>query len=238
MSTVSIKVNPLQEIAVDSLVFDPDNPNKMTQQEMQGLKESMQRFGYLTPIIIDQNNKIADGEHRALIYKQMGFSTIPGYQVILNNDLDRRLLRQIMNKLKGRHDPLMDIAELELLIQNDADSLKTLLNIDNEYIHDLKEITQQESTIIKGLPSTTAFAGQAGIDRNDGSDRPGDSDMTEHHAERYLHGNVKQIMLYFSNEEYEQIMPHVQSAKLDLNITDNTSLFLELLRIYENNRDR
>ena len=44
---------------------------------MKALRLSMERFGYLTPIVVDQNNLIADGEHRALIYKEFGLKKFP-----------------------------------------------------------------------------------------------------------------------------------------------------------------
>jgi DNA modification methylase len=110
------------------LHFDETNPNQLTQQQMHGLRRSMERFGYLTPIIIDKDYNVADGEHRALIYKEFGLKQIPAYVIDLKDDTERRLLRQTMNKLRGQHEPAMDADEIATLYEgNKIADLATLI---------------------------------------------------------------------------------------------------------------
>lgn len=84
----------------------------MTDKQMHGLRASMQKFGYLTPVVVDMHNKIADGEHRAIIYKEMGYTEIPAIRMKLETEADRRSLRQVLNKLHGTHDKEKDSDEL------------------------------------------------------------------------------------------------------------------------------
>lgn len=84
----------------------------MTDKQMHGLRASMQKFGYLTPVVVDMKNKIADGEHRAIIYKELGYSEIPAIRMKLETEADRRTLRQVLNKLHGTHDKEKDSDEL------------------------------------------------------------------------------------------------------------------------------
>lgn len=122
-----------EKIKISELVFDQTNPNKMTPKQMQGLRESMKRFGYLTPIVIDQNNKIADGEHRALVYRENKIEEIPAFRVQLNSDVDRRMLRQVMNKLHGEHEKQLDADELAIIFKEDKlDELSKLVAQDKE----------------------------------------------------------------------------------------------------------
>jgi DNA modification methylase len=107
----------LIKIKISDLVFDENNPNQMTQQQMAALRKAMERYGFLQPIIIDQNNKIADGEHRALIYKENNKLEIPAYRFIFEDDTERILLRQTMNKLHGEHHPVLDASEIFRLYQ-------------------------------------------------------------------------------------------------------------------------
>jgi hypothetical protein len=44
--------------------LDSTNPNVMSDEQMQGLRESMRSFGYLNLVILDQKLMVADGEHR------------------------------------------------------------------------------------------------------------------------------------------------------------------------------
>lgn len=97
---------------IDDLLLDDSNPNVMTDQQMVGLVKSMEKYGYLTPVIIDQNNKVVDGEHRIIAYKEMGLKQIPIIRVNLKSEVERKQLRQIMNKLHGEHDKAKDSDEL------------------------------------------------------------------------------------------------------------------------------
>ena len=80
------------------------------------LRKSMQTFGYLAPIVVDQNNLIADGEHRVLVYKEFGKKTVPTFRVQMS-DVERRLYRQTANKLRGMHNLQMDADEMALIYE-------------------------------------------------------------------------------------------------------------------------
>lgn len=105
---------------------------------MAGLRKAMERFGYLSPIVIDQNNKIADGEHRALIYKEFNIAEIPAYRVVFSDDSERRLLRQTMNKLRGQHDLRLDAEEMAQIYE--SQKLTDLSGLIAQQEHDLKQL--------------------------------------------------------------------------------------------------
>jgi ParB-like chromosome segregation protein Spo0J len=117
----------LVSIPVEKLKFDNTNPNEMTEEQIKGLKQSFQKFGNLVPVIINQDNEIVDGAHRAATYKEWGIKEIPCFQIPLDSDVDRRELRQVMNKLRGSHDKLKDASELLILFENDR--LKSLAEL-------------------------------------------------------------------------------------------------------------
>jgi DNA modification methylase len=128
----------LIQIKIDDVRLDTENPNKMTQAQMAGLRQSMQRWGYLTPIIIDQNNLICDGEHRLLVYKELGYEEIPAYRLTLTDDNERRLIRQVMNKLKGEHDRQLDSNELATIFQRNSNQLAELSELIAQRKEDLE----------------------------------------------------------------------------------------------------
>jgi ParB-like chromosome segregation protein Spo0J len=137
LGSLLIVERDLIKVKISDLVFDKTNPNQMSQDQMKGLRSSMQRFGYLTPIVIDQDNKIADGEHRVLIYKEFGLTEIQAYRVEFEDDSERRLLRQTMNKLKGSHDPALDADEMALIYeQNKFSDLAELIAQDSARLKD------------------------------------------------------------------------------------------------------
>lgn len=123
-----IEQHPIIKLKIAALVFDPSNPNVMTDKQMHGLRASMQKFGYLTPVVVDQNNKVADGEHRAIVYKEFGYDEIPVIKMNLKTDADRRELRQVLNKLHGTHDKEKDSDELLQIFESEKlDELALLI---------------------------------------------------------------------------------------------------------------
>lgn len=141
---MAIKNYKVGNVPVDRLKFDESNPNKMSEDQIEALYKAMKRFGYLVPIIINSKYEIADGEHRAQVYKDMGIKEIPAYMVpSLDNDIERRLLRQTMNKLRGEHDETLDVEELKV-IYDDA-KLGDLASLIAQDQQDLERVIQREN---------------------------------------------------------------------------------------------
>jgi ParB-like nuclease domain len=122
-----IKEPTLTKIRLDSVKIDPSNPNKMSVPQTLALEKSMYRFGYITPIIVDADTMmIADGEHRYLVYKELGYEEIPAYVIRFKDESERRMLRQVLNKLRGEHDKQKDADEFLNIMQSAADDLAEL----------------------------------------------------------------------------------------------------------------
>lgn len=96
---------------VENIKLDETNPNEMSKIKMQGLKETIRKFGFLEPIIIDQDNVMVDGEHRFKILKDLGEKEIPVIRINAGA-IDKKIIRQTMNKLRGVHNPRDDIEDL------------------------------------------------------------------------------------------------------------------------------
>ncbi len=112
-----------------ALKSDGQNPNKMTDKQKEATFHSLQTFGWVYPIVSNKDGVFADGEQRVDVC--MGNEEFYGPVLRLKvEDVDRRLLRQVLNKLKGTHDKLLDAEEFKRIRDaNRAADLKTLLNI-------------------------------------------------------------------------------------------------------------
>jgi DNA modification methylase len=114
----SIDLHDVVLVPIKNLKKDPNNPNVFNERQLNGLRASMKRFGYLQPIIVDRGTMIiADGEHRAQIYEESGRTEVPCILLDLKDDAERRLLRQTMNKLRGQHDKEKDLSEIDFLMR-------------------------------------------------------------------------------------------------------------------------
>src|ERR1043166_705722 len=104
-------------IKISDLKFDPSNPNKLTKKQKKSLRDVIKKFGFLVPIIVDSENNIVDGEHRAEAYSMLGYTEIPGYVVNTEKDYDRKFLRQWFNKFRGEANPEQTPRQFKLTIK-------------------------------------------------------------------------------------------------------------------------
>ncbi len=100
---------------IRELLKDGQNPNQMTKSKREGLWRSLEKFGWFKPILVDESGLLGDGEQRleACIANEEYFAPVLRLNI---DDKDRRLLRQVANKLHGQHDPDLDAAEYRRIV--------------------------------------------------------------------------------------------------------------------------
>jgi len=100
---------------IRELLKDGQNPNQMTKSKREGLWRSLKKFGWFKPILVDGEGLLGDGEQRleACMANEEFYAPVLRLDV---DDKDRRLLRQIANKLRGTHDPDLDAAEYRRIV--------------------------------------------------------------------------------------------------------------------------
>jgi len=128
------------------LTKDGENPNRMTKRAREGLWKSMVKYGWIYPILVDKKGMLGDGEQRL----ETCLTNKEHYGPVLRldvDDIDRRLLRQITNKLRGVHDPDLDQAEYRRLIEGGRrKELISILQINEKAIKDALEGKIKEET--------------------------------------------------------------------------------------------
>jgi len=139
MSTIQIP--PVEPVSVSLLKVDGQNPNRMTKDQHERLATSIKKYGFIVPLITNRDLLIADGEQRFEVAKSLGMSEVPVIRLDVE-DVDRRLLRQVLNKLRGEHELIADALEFEKIIgAGREDDLKHLLDLnDNGLERYIREI--------------------------------------------------------------------------------------------------
>ena len=150
-------IEPMESGTIDphELKIDPNNPNEMTAQQFAGLKESIKSYGILENVVIDQDNVICDGQHRTMAALELGIM-VPYSRVKIHDPTDRRIIRQILNKLKGKHDPIKDAQEfVEILKANQEGKLfKSMAVREFEFYRSIGTMGNNElKDIIPAVPS-------------------------------------------------------------------------------------
>jgi hypothetical protein len=51
MTELEVKVPPAESVPVEALKIDNENPNRLSPRRFEALKKSIQRFGFVVPII-------------------------------------------------------------------------------------------------------------------------------------------------------------------------------------------
>lgn len=103
-------------LRTEELKPNPWNPNRMSSEMASKLKAELKRFGMILPIVVRPLREkacgegflpwyqIIDGEHRWLIAKELGMSSVPCIVVELN-DAEARLKTIQLNRLRGEDEP-------------------------------------------------------------------------------------------------------------------------------------
>jgi hypothetical protein len=111
-----------------------------TLKQQEQIWRSLQKYGWAYPIITNKEGVYADGETRASVCNKHGEFFAPVLRLPVT-DVDRRMLRQILNKLKGKHNTELDNEEyVRILQQGEKEDLKALLESVGERLpHELDE---------------------------------------------------------------------------------------------------
>ena len=129
---------------------DQNNPNMTTIKQQEQIWTSLQKYGWTYPILTNKNGLLVDGETRTEICKQHGEFFAPVLRLPVS-DVDRRMLRQILNKLKGKHNKELDAAEyMRIAEMGEKDCLKALLTSVGERLP--QELLDREFSVT--IPAT------------------------------------------------------------------------------------
>jgi ParB-like chromosome segregation protein Spo0J len=101
----------LLTIALDKLVALRRNPQYLTEAQMEGLKTSIERDGFLAPIVVRKRPKgtfeILSGNHRVMACRELGHTDIAC--VLINPCTDAQAARIAMNMNTVHGDPNVEL---------------------------------------------------------------------------------------------------------------------------------
>ncbi len=155
----NIAVPEVEQVPVDALKTDGKNPNRMTAQQTASLIESIKRYGFIIPIVTNKNLLIADGEQRWGVAKELQMKTVPVVRLPVE-DVDRRMLRQILNKIRGQHVMNLDVEEFQRIMDaGHRDDLKLFLGLDEKNLRALMRrdilFSMNNQNFVPAPPATT-----------------------------------------------------------------------------------
>jgi len=132
----------IKDIPIEELNPSEYNPRALTEKEYKDLKESLKRFDFVEPIVVNsaenRKNIVIGGHQRLLVAKEMGYKTIPVNYVKITKLEKEQELNLRLNKNLGHFDyDLLANYDEEMLVdvgfsREELDDVFGL-NIDEEF---------------------------------------------------------------------------------------------------------
>jgi ParB family chromosome partitioning protein len=209
MKTVDIELERLKEA--------PWNPNRMDEKGIERLKNSLERYGLVGPLVVRPIDKsyheVLSGNQRLKVLKETGWGSVPC--IVLNlNDTEAMLLAQALNDLKGEDDQALKGALLKKV---------------------LSEVS--ESEVLSILPETAGSLNSLSqIDEGDLASHLRAWEEAQSAELNHMQLQFTRPQLDLVREALSSIMPVAKGSKQDNPNTRSTAIFL-LCKFYLDRRD-
>ena len=108
---------PVEMVPIENLHPDPANANRMSDEELDALENSMRRFGIVQPIVAQRDGTVVGGHQRLTVARRLGYQELPVVWVDLSVE-QGRLLGLALNKISGTWDEALLgrlLAELQMV---------------------------------------------------------------------------------------------------------------------------
>ena len=193
------------KVDINELISTEYNPRQITDDEMEKLKNSINEFGYVAPIIVNKyNNHIIGGNQRYEALKSLGYTDVD-VVFVDEPDLNReKALNIALNKISGEWDfvKLADIIdELEL---NDFDIPLTGFDeqeLENFYIEEENQNEHEQVEVAE-----------------DDYDEPDDLEVTVQTGDIYILGNHR--LMCGDSTKKEDVALLMEGKQADMVFTD------------------
>ena len=201
---------------------DPQNPNAHSERGVQMLGDSLSTVGLGRSIVVDKNGIVLAGNSTQERAVDQGFedaieiesdgtrlTVVKRTDLDLNDDPDQ----------KARKLTFYDNRTAELGIRWDIEQLQAQMD---EGLDLSRMFTEGEMNHLLALQSATVYDdGERGL-------------TPDERLDVFLNATIKQVVLMFTNEQFDEVIPRLAVARQQAGVETNTELFMEMLRLYEN----
>ena len=209
----------LKEWRIEDLHENPQNPRKISDSQRQALRENIDEFGTIERPVVNKDGQIIGGHQRVEIFRAKGVGKLKCWTPSrkLNHSQANKLMLRL-NKVGGEWDNEIlrtDFSEAFLLESGWDDS----------------EISEMWGKPIEGVPEQNAPT-ETQVDEALEEPEVDESDLQKR-LETYNTTMVRQVVLYYDAETFEELQPRMLRARKSSMTDDNSELFMHLLRFYE-----
>lgn len=199
-----IKQAKIEQRKIAQLTNWEDNPRTITKEDFERLKKQIIKLGMYKPLLINADNIVLGGNMRLRALTELGAKEVAVTVVDAQDPATMLEYALSDNDQAGITDDLK-LAELVHLSPIDT----TLYKVQSNILRPLETIVNPPDPL-------------------GGGNDPDKSDLDES-LDTYLNGSIKQIVLYYDNAQYEDIVARLEKLGEQLNIEDNTGIITQLI---------
>lgn len=208
MSKIDIKEARWERRKLSDLTNWEHNPRSILKEDFNDLKGQIDELGVYKTLLVNQDNIVLGGNMRLQAFIQMFGADYEAMCGIVETDSIGKMLKYALsdNDNKGTTDDLK-LSEVYAL-----DPIETsLYKIQSNVLRPLESIINP--------PDPATLGGDGDADQ---------SDMDES-LQTYLGGNIKQIVLYYSNDSYATIIDKLKAIGDEMGLDNNTDVITKLI---------
>lgn len=242
-------------VAVTELKNWEKNPRFIQDKDFERLKEQLQTLGLYKPILTMTDGTVLGGNMRLRAYQDLA-QTDPRFQNLwvsliefIQQD-DGTFRAKVNGELQSQVFKTQEQGMLEYaLSDNDKagnwnpDELAELIHTYKDdismdkYKADLAFPLTLTGFLDNYQPKTKVVVDENGNEKVVPVEEEFDNaNEVDERLETYENGSIRQIVLYFNKEEYQQILPKLEQIMKEQHFENNTEVFLFLLNHYESTR--
>jgi hypothetical protein len=207
-TTENFKDQPIVEKPLDWFIPAKYNPRKDLQPgdpEYESLKRSVMKFGHVQILVANKNGTLIGGHQTLKVLRDIG----------------RKRARCVILDLPPGEEKILNIALNQIEGDWDYGRLQDILLGLKEQSAELSLTGFENSEIDKILSWAQ-------------NSKPDDiGKTTDQELETFLNTNIRQIVLYFEQKSYEDVLRRLEIVLKNEELKNNTEAFLFLLRKYE-----
>ena len=147
---MALKSVASKKILISKIVYDDENPNSMTPAKKEALRKVIKKHGFAVDLWLnlrsDGKYDVIDGEHRLRVMQEEGATHVTA-RIFHVDKTELRKMRQIANKLKGKHSHTKDLAELKAIFE--AGQLSDYSSMIGDSVDELETILQNRDITVR-----------------------------------------------------------------------------------------
>jgi hypothetical protein len=206
------------------------NPRDVEKEDFERLLKQIM-LGEHSTLLVTKDGIVLGGNTRLKAYKKLKKEWAKVIVVDIQTGKDGKVHAFIDGEEAGKTFDTVEQAHLEYaLSHNDA------IGSTNEgKLAELLHVTALSTEIYKvpmNLVPVEDIAFASGPSNPQERDED-EGDIDTDRVDTYMNGNIKQIVLYFDNAQYEAVMERVEALREKHDIANNTELFLAMLEHFE-----